>query len=455
MEIEFELGTLLAHFSTEETLKSDLIGRLMKDNDWTWDPRVNSYRAPAWKFNSILTNFAKLQYTINEKITQKFKLAGYQKKTIELRHYQAEAHRHWYLHDCRGVVVMPTGTGKTRLALFAINELQLKTLILVPTRVLLYQWHHELKEKLEIPIGILGDGKNVIHSITVSTYESAIRLVPKIGDHFGFVILDEAHHFLRGEKIEIVEMLCAPYCLSLSATFEYNEESKVKHLLGPIAFRLTLDEIQDNALSPYDKIKIFVKLSESEQRDYNWHINNFTSFMKSLNETTHTNNQNEIYQLLGKSINGRRASQSLKIAKRIVYHCNEKIKKLEKLLFQYANRRILIFTADSEMALKISQELLVFAVLAETPKKERDLALKYFSDGQLNCIVACRVLNEGYDLPTAEVAIIIGGALGKREFLQRIGRVLRPLENKRALIIELICQETFEVNQSRRRNHGP
>jgi superfamily II DNA or RNA helicase len=61
------------------------------------------------------------------------------------------------------------------------------------------------------------------------------------------------------------------------------------------------------------------------------------------------------------------------------------------------------------------------------------------------------VLNEGLDVPDAEVGIIVAGSKGEREHVQRVGRVLRPRPGKRALVYELVVRATAEVEQARKR----
>ena len=68
--------------------------------------------------------------------------------------------------------------------------------------------------------------------------------------------------------------------------------------------------------------------------------------------------------------------------------------------------------------------------------------------------MSARVLNEGIDVPDADVAVVVGGALGEREHVQRVGRLLRPGEGKRAVVYELVTRDTIEVGQSRRRRQG-
>ncbi len=110
----------------------------------------------------------------------------------------------------RGVVVLPTGAGKTLVALSAIAELGVSTLIIVPTRILLDQWTRTLEAAWPHPVGRLGDGDYRVAPITVATYASAVTWAPRIGDRFGLAIVDEAHHVGAWCPAEILEMLVAP-----------------------------------------------------------------------------------------------------------------------------------------------------------------------------------------------------------------------------------------------------
>ena len=61
------------------------------------------------------------------------------------------------------------------------------------------------------------------------------------------------------------------------------------------------------------------------------------------------------------------------------------------------------------------------------------------------------MLNEGVDVPEAAVAIVLSGTGTRREYIQRLGRILRPLEGKRAILYEIIAEGTGEEGVSRRR----
>ena len=98
----------------------------------------------------------------------------------------------------------------------------------------------------------------------------------------------------------------------------------------------------------------------------------------------------------------------------------------------------------------MAREYLVMPLTCDIGRKERTSALERFRCGVLRALVSARVLNEGVDVPDAEVGIVVAGRLGEWEHVQRVGRILRPGEGKRALVYELVVRATAEVGQSAR-----
>jgi len=85
---------------------------------------------------------------------------------------------------------------------------------------------------------------------------------------------------------------------------------------------------------------------------------------------------------------------------------------------------------------------------------ERSQILSRFADGTYGAVVTSKVLNEGVDVPDANVAVVLSGSGSVREHVQRLGRILRPKEGKRAILYELVSADTVETNTSeRRRDH--
>ena len=127
------------------------------------------------------------------------------------------------------------------------------------------------------------------------------------------------------------------------------------------------------------------------------------------------------------------------------------------LLERHRDARVLIFTADNEAAYAIAREQLVMPMTCDISRAEREAALAAFRAGTLRSLVSARVLNEGLDVPDADVAIIVSGTQGEREHAQRVGRLLRPVPGKRALIYELVTLATNEARRAaaRRRALAP
>ena len=93
-------------------------------------------------------------------------------------------------------------------------------------------------------------------------------------------------------------------------------------------------------------------------------------------------------------------------------------------------------------------------ITCDIGRAERDEVLERFRAGTLRCLVSAQVLNEGIDVPDAGVGVVVGGAQGKREHVQRVGRLLRPAAGKRATVYELVMADTSEVGKAERRSEG-
>lgn len=158
-------------------------------------------------------------------------------------------------------------------------------------------------------------------------------------------------------------------------------------------------------------------------------------------------------QMSARSQAGRRAMLAHREAKEIALGTDGKLRILLDLLTQHYPERVLIFTADNATVYRISQELLIPAITHQTPVKERHEILTKFREGEYRTLVASHVLNEGVDVPSASVAIILSGTGSAREYIQRLGRVLRRGKegNKQAVLYEVVAENTTEEGTSARR----
>ena len=160
------------------------------------------------------------------------------------------------------------------------------------------------------------------------------------------------------------------------------------------------------------------------------------------------------YSLSARSPEGRRAFLAYRTQRQISLASEGKLAVLEGLLRQHARDRVLIFTNDNDTVYTISRTFLIPALTHQTDLKERREHLARFNDGQYPALVTSRVLNEGVNIPAANVAIVLSGTASVREHVQRLGRVLRRQEGKRATLYEVITRGTAEERQSdRRRDH--
>ncbi len=132
----------------------------------------------------------------------------------------------------------------------------------------------------------------------------------------------------------------------------------------------------------------------------------------------------------------------------------EKLRVLEDLFRLHAGQPTIVFAGSNAMAMEVSRRFLAPTILSHTPKKERLAVLEGFGRGEFPALVANRVLDEGVDIPAAKVAVVIGGQASTRQAQQRLGRVLRKTGQARAVLYEVVCLDTHEIERSRQRRRS-
>jgi superfamily II DNA or RNA helicase len=147
----------------------------------------------------------------------------------------------------------------------------------------------------------------------------------------------------------------------------------------------------------------------------------------------------------------RRALLARNRAMDIALNSSAKVEHMKRLLLENPREKTIIFTRHNSLVYRISREMLVPAITHQTPADERRETLRGFKQGRYMRIVTSRVLDEGVDVPDASLAIILSGTGSSRQFIQRLGRVLRKKEGKQAQLVELISKGTAETRMSRRR----
>ncbi|GEM_PF-568236 len=269
------------------------------------------------------------------------------------------------------------------------------------------------------------------------------------------VIVHNCHHLPAESYRQIAEMSMAPYRLGLTAVYEREDglHSLLPDLIGGIVFELKPDDLAGRYLARYEVRRIFVPLSEEEKRRYNEKAKVFKEYIVSKGiRLENVEDFRKIVMLTGLDEKAYEALKSWDEARKIAFNSKNKLKKLKELLERHRNDKIIIFTRYNDLVYTISRAFLIPAVTHKTDKKERDLILEGFRKGKFKAIVSSQVLDEGIDVPDANVGIIVSGTGSSREFIQRLGRLLRPAEGKdKAILYELISKETGEVRVARRR----
>jgi superfamily II DNA or RNA helicase len=443
MRIRFDRGTLVLDRVEHGLDHVQLLGGRRDDDLAAW-------RLPAEKLSELKGRLAAGRVPYTDTITPVALQRAW--SLPELRWYQREALGAWRDAGDRGVIVLPTGAGKTLVALAAIAELATSALVLVPTRVLLDQWARAIERAWPFPVGRLGDGDHRITPVTVATYASATAWAPRVGDRFGLVIVDEAHHVGAWCPREILEMLVAPSRLGLTATPSASD-ALPRHV-GPVVYERTIEDLRGDALADYDVETIEIELEPEERTRYAMLRGEFATFYAQQLRGAPVLPWRVFVAAAQRSERGRDALAAWRASRALLAYPAGKRRAVRDLLARHSQDPTLVFTADNATAYAIARELLVMPITCDIGRAERAAMIERFRNGDTTVLVSAQVLDEGFDLPEAEIAIVVGGTGSTRQHVQRIGRLLRPRPGKRARVYELVVQKSAEVAQVTRRRRG-
>jgi len=348
---------------------------------------------------------------------------------------------------------MPTGTGKTEVALAAMARTKVASLIVAPVRDLMYQWHRRILAAFDYDAGIVGDGLSDIKPITVTTYDSAYIHMAKMGAGFGLLIFDEEHHLPGKCRREAAILSAATMRLGLTATAERSDglHKDLDWLIGPVVYLMPFKEAEGSTLASFDLVRIPVALNEHEQATYDQCSRVVRHFISSRRQEQPGYTWQDLCKESGKDPQARNAQKAYYLKHSIESRAAEKFRVLEDIFRLHKGQQILVFTGSNVMAIEVSRRFLVPTILSHTRKRERLTILENFAKGVFPVLVANRVLDEGVDVPEAKVAVVIGGQGSTRQAKQRLGRVLRRSGNARATLYEVVCENTKEVHRSRKR----
>lgn len=386
-----------------------------------------------------------------------------------LREHQEAAIREWESNGRRGVVEMATGTGKTIVAIHAILTRRHGqcVVIAVPTIELTHQWKDAITEWTTIPandIGILGGKSKILpgeREIVITTYASLKKDDTKAAisklRRPPFFVFDECHHAGANLARSILEFAHKD-ALGLSATperwLETPQESYLNRL-GGVVYRLSVWDAQEKGLlAPYEYRVIPIDLNAQEQQEWKNHTDGIMTAMQAVREQ---DGDVEILDVLSMLEKRREVAEHepyrtllyhLYTRRRIIHDCEAKRAAIPGILQEIRDRKSFLFHLSHEFSEQTAAEARKLHIPCAVHhsgvhQDERRAALKSFKAGTIRAISTVETLTEGVDAPDADTAVFVASKQSERQYIQRLGRVLRrnPEDpEKRALVCDFFVR---------------
>ena len=339
---------------------------------------------------------------------------------------QRKALNAWAAQGFVGSVIAGTGFGKSRVGVLAVQH-ALKNggeaLILVPTVQLQDQFIEEF------------DKWGVSHeNVEVMCYQSAYKLKRK---HYSIVVCDEIHLGLSPEYRKFFENNKFDRLLCMTATLPEDVEYKfLLDQLAPTAYKISLDKcVQLGIVSPYEITCVPVELTEEERATYKKINNKYVYWKYQLGQFDAFNEARRI--MADRSATGvqkQAAAQfyrCIRARKQIVDFAENKIDKFQQIYASNTDRKILVFGGANEFTDRLCESIPDgMSYHSKKSKKQKDLALELFKNDTINVLFSTKALNQGFDVPNANMGIICGITSKSLSMIQRVGRLIRFQEDK-------------------------
>ncbi len=364
---------------------------------------------------------------------------------LKLREWQEKAFPLWW-EKKRGIIKVVTGGGKTFFAIHCLkryleNDPQKSILIVVPSIALLDQWYDSLSQNFddkEISVNGGGEQTKVITKICISTIDSLKNIISLIDAENTLLIVDECHKIGTEKRGEMLTNAWHA-TLGLSATPERDYDDNfyiiIKKILGDIIFDYDyIDAREDEVIVNFKLLYGYAALLPEEE-------NKYKKFTKSIQRRAAT--------IGGQDMNDYPLKMLIFNRARLVKNSKNRIPYGIELIQRYERDSWIVFTENKKQAKefnKIVNKLKGFnsgIYNTDLNDDERQENLEKFKAGNLNVLVSCTALDEGFDMPEADGAMILSASSSKRQRIQRMGRVLRITANKEnALIVTVYSSKT-------------
>jgi len=369
---------------------------------------------------------------------------------LKLREWQEKAFPLWWAEK-RGIVKVVTGGGKTVFAIHCLTkyleeEKDNSIFIVVPSIALLDQWYEALQKTFgDKDISLNGGGEHLeeISKVTISTIDSVKNIIHKFNASNTLLIVDECHKIGTEKRGETLTNNWNA-TLGLSATPERDYDDNfyiiIKKILGDIIFDYNyIDAREDEVIVNFKLLYAYAAMTEDEEEKYK----KFTKSIQRRAATIGGNNMND-YPL--KMLIFNRA--------RMVKNSKNRIPFGVELLQKHKRDSWIVFTENKKQAKEfnkiINKKGYKSAIYnTDLDNAEREENLNNFKSGNLNVLVSCTALDEGFDMPEADGAMILSASSSKRQRIQRMGRVLRITANKENALIVTVYSSKTEFDKLR------
>jgi superfamily II DNA or RNA helicase len=367
-------------------------------------------------------------------------------KMIEAKNIeQKKALNTWAKTGFKGSVIAGTGFGKSRVGVIAVGETLRKDdtrigIVLVPTTQLQDQFVNEF---------LKWGYDDIIDRVDILCYQTAYKLQDQ---HYNVVICDEIHLGLSPKYRRFLENNSYDRLLCMTATLPEEPEYKLLlHKIAPTIYKITLDEcVKLGLVAPYEVYCVPLEMTETEQADYKKINNSFVYWKYQLGQFDAFKEAQRI--MSDKNATGadkQAASQfyrAIRERKKIVDFAANKISVTKQVVVKNISHKILIFTGANDFTDTICSAIqpLALAYHSKIGKKARAAAIEKFKSGEVNVLCSTKALNQGLDVPDADIGIICGITSKSLSMIQRVGRLLRFQENKVGKIIILYVKDSQE-----------
>lgn len=407
------------------------------------------------------------------------------------REYQIEAYQNWVKNGYKGIFAMATGTGKTITSLNCILEefrrnpdQTFQAVILAPTLTLVEQWEKEAnafnfssiikissKSEWERELsGLLtyirfGGAQSFILICTYASFyrqkfQSYFRKLPEAT----ILIADEGHNIASPKVLEVLPQVHLTKRIGLSATpkriYDPVGTEAMEAFFGdsePYTYSFSMERaIEEGVLCQYKYFPHLVALTPPELEEY---VRISKKLMTLFDFKKGKFKESDLVEklLLARKRVIHKAVNKLQVTREILrLHLQENGDLRFAFVYVpegFASTEEEQWYEDEEELRLINQYALAIGsihpniVISQftSATKDKDEILRQFQRGDLQVLTSMKCLDEGVDLPRAELAIFCSSTGNPRQFIQRRGRVLRKHPDKHlAVIHDLVVVPNFE-----------